>query len=343
MLTGGSMGSAVLEAIDASPARDSVDWSRVHFWWGDERWVPDRRCRAQRRAGARRAARPPRHARREHPPVPGLRRPADLDEAADAYAAELAQHGVDGLEHPIFDITFLGVGPDGHIASLFPHRSGIQVTDRTVVAVRNSPKPPPERLSLTRPVHQLVAADLARPRRVPTRPRRSGSPSRARAATRCRSPASRAAGARSSSSTRMPRPRCPRPSSPATTDASRPHERMPRRDAARTNERGQPSGWPLSACLAVRRRQSCGAICRGARGAAAAPRRGALRPPPRCGAPSRRRGASCTARACDTDGGFSLSRPAGRPVDGQSMISGISSSGRFAAKYRTVSLPRASQ
>ena len=53
---------------------------------------------------------------------------------------------------PIFDITFLGVGPDGHIASLFPHRSGIQVTDRTVIPVRNSPKPPPERLSLTRPV-----------------------------------------------------------------------------------------------------------------------------------------------------------------------------------------------
>ena len=85
-------------------------------------------------------------------PFPASDGELSLDEAAEAYAAELAQHGVDGLPHPIFDITFLGVGPDGHIASLFPHRSGIQVTDRTVIPVRNSPKPPPERLSLTRPV-----------------------------------------------------------------------------------------------------------------------------------------------------------------------------------------------
>src|SRR6187200_1739293 len=40
VLTGGSMGSAVLEAVAASPARTTIDWSRVHFWWGDERWVP---------------------------------------------------------------------------------------------------------------------------------------------------------------------------------------------------------------------------------------------------------------------------------------------------------------
>ena len=48
---------------------------------------------------------------------------------------------------PVFDICFLGVGPDAHIASLFPDRSGILITDRTVVAVRDSPKPPPERVS----------------------------------------------------------------------------------------------------------------------------------------------------------------------------------------------------
>ena len=41
VLTGGSMGGAVLEAVRESPARQSVDWQRVHFWWGDERWVPD--------------------------------------------------------------------------------------------------------------------------------------------------------------------------------------------------------------------------------------------------------------------------------------------------------------
>ena len=145
VLTGGSMGSAVLEAVAASPARTSIDWSRVHFWWGDERWVPDRhheRNDEQARSALLDDLDVPEG--NVHP-FPTSESGMSLDEAADAYAAELSQHGVDGLEHPIFDITFLGVGPDGHIASLFPHRSGIQVTDRTVIAVRNAPKPPPER------------------------------------------------------------------------------------------------------------------------------------------------------------------------------------------------------
>ena len=76
----------------------------------------------------------------------------DLDDAADAYAAELKAAAGDGTDYPRFDITFLGVGPDGHIASLFPERRGIREETRTVIPVRNSPKPPPERLSLTLPV-----------------------------------------------------------------------------------------------------------------------------------------------------------------------------------------------
>ena len=152
VLTGGGMAASVHEAVAASPACMTIDWSRVHFWWGDERWVPAgdaERNDEQARTALLDALELP--AENLHP-FPASDGELDLDEAADAYAAELAQHGVDGLPHPIFDITFLGVGPDGHIASLFPHRSGIQVTDRTVIPVRNSPKPPPERLSLTRPV-----------------------------------------------------------------------------------------------------------------------------------------------------------------------------------------------
>jgi 6-phosphogluconolactonase len=152
VLTGGGMAAAVHEAVAASPARTTLDWSRVHFWWGDERWVPagdaERNDEQARVALLEALGLPPANIHR----FPAADGDLDLDEAAEAYADELAQHGVDGLPHPIFDITFLGVGPDGHIASLFPHRSGIQVTDRTVIPVRNSPKPPPERLSLTRPV-----------------------------------------------------------------------------------------------------------------------------------------------------------------------------------------------
>lgn len=152
VLTGGTMGAAVLESISASPARTTIDWSRVHFWWGDERWVPSRhedRNDEQARAALLDDLDLPESNVHRFPAADGG---LSLDQAAEAYAAELAQHGVDGLPHPLFDITFLGVGPDGHIASLFPHRSGIQVTDRTVIPVRDSPKPPPERLSLTRPV-----------------------------------------------------------------------------------------------------------------------------------------------------------------------------------------------
>ncbi|MBK4346851.1 6-phosphogluconolactonase [Lacisediminihabitans changchengi] len=151
VLTGGSVGTAVLEAINESSARDSIDWSRVNLWWGDERWLPagdPERNETQARA-----------ALIDHVgviesnvhPFASSDGPLTLDGAAEEYATELSV-AADGGAHPRFDITFLGVGPDGHVASLFPDHPGIQVTDATVVSVRNSPKPPPERLSLTLPV-----------------------------------------------------------------------------------------------------------------------------------------------------------------------------------------------
>ncbi len=152
VLTGGTMGIAVLAAINSSPARDSVDWSRVNFWWGDERWLPagdPDRNETQARA-----------ALLDHVSVDPARVHAcghsdsgiELDAAAAAYAQELAAHAPRAGAQPHFDITFLGMGPDGHVASLFPERSGIRETVATVIPVRNSPKPPPERLSLTLPV-----------------------------------------------------------------------------------------------------------------------------------------------------------------------------------------------
>ena len=152
VLTGGTMGSAVLRAINESPARDTIDWSHVSFWWGDERWLP--------RGDAERNETQAREALLDHLEIdPGMIHafPAsddgiDLDAAAEQYSLELAAHAVEGSSLPRFDITFLGVGPDGHIASLFPEQAGIRETEATVVSVRNAPKPPPERLSLTLPV-----------------------------------------------------------------------------------------------------------------------------------------------------------------------------------------------
>jgi 6-phosphogluconolactonase len=151
-LTGGSMGGAVLASVNASADRDKVDWSRVHFWWGDERWLP--------RGDAERNETQAREALLDHLTLDAGQIHAfaasdegvELDDAALRYAHELAEHAAEGSTLPHFDVTFLGVGPDGHIASLFPERSGIRVKEATVISVRNSPKPPPERLSLTLPV-----------------------------------------------------------------------------------------------------------------------------------------------------------------------------------------------
>ncbi|WP_213814755.1 6-phosphogluconolactonase [Glaciihabitans sp. dw_435] len=153
VLTGGTMGIAILAAINDSAARDSVDWKRVNFWWGDERWLPE--------GDAERNDHQAREALLDHIDIDESRvhpflssdKGVELDDAASLYAAELsdnAPEGHDGLPH--FDITFLGVGPDGHIASLFPERGGIREKDLNVISVRNAPKPPPERLSLTLPV-----------------------------------------------------------------------------------------------------------------------------------------------------------------------------------------------
>lgn len=152
VLTGGTMGSAVLEAINASPARDSIDWSRVNVWWGDERWLtagdPERNETQARAALLDHVGLDP---ARVHP-FAASDAGIELDAAAEAYAAEIIDNSPANANMPHFDITFLGMGPDGHIASLFPERAGIRERDLTVIPVRNSPKPPLERLSLTLPV-----------------------------------------------------------------------------------------------------------------------------------------------------------------------------------------------
>ena len=149
VLTGGTMGIAILSAINGSTARDSIDWSRVNFWWGDERWLPggdpERNDTQARHALLDNVRIDP---SRVHP-FPASDDGLELDDASALYAAELAAHAPEGAELPPFDITFLGMGPDGHIASLFPNRGGIREESLTVISVRNSPKPPPERLSLT--------------------------------------------------------------------------------------------------------------------------------------------------------------------------------------------------
>lgn len=152
VLTGGRVASAVYQAVAASPAVGAVDWSRVDFWWGDERFLPsghpDRNEVQAREAFL--AALPVDPSRvRPMPPSDGP--DADDPEAAAArYARELADAAPVSAELPHFDLLLLGVGEDGHVASVFPEHP-VAYETRPVAAVRGAPKPPPVRITLTLP------------------------------------------------------------------------------------------------------------------------------------------------------------------------------------------------
>jgi 6-phosphogluconolactonase len=152
VLTGGSVADAVHRAVAASPARDAVDWRRADLWWGDERFVPaDSEERNDLQAHRTMLDHLPVDPGRVHAmPCDDGRR--DVEAAAAAYAAELAQATApeDHGDVPTFDLVMLGMGPDGHVASLFPEQPAVY-DERTVVGVHGSPKPPPTRISMTLP------------------------------------------------------------------------------------------------------------------------------------------------------------------------------------------------
>lgn len=151
VLSGGSVSTLVLAAINRSEARDSVDWSKVSFWWSDERYVEstsaDRNDKQNGIDLLDHIGVPAENVHRMASTDSG----ASLDEAASAYVAELKDFAQGDDESPRFDITLLGVGPDGHIASLFPDKPQINQTQPTVLTIDDSPKPPAERLSLSLP------------------------------------------------------------------------------------------------------------------------------------------------------------------------------------------------
>ena len=162
VLTGGTIARQVHRAVRDSAACAAVDWSSVEFWFGDERFVPaadPERNEKQTREDLLDAL--PVEGRRVHPVAASDGAFGDdLDAAAAAYAEELAAREPAGTDDsaPLFDVLMLGVGPDGHVASLFPDHPAAQQPG-AVVPVRDSPKPPPLRVSMT-------FATLARAREV---------------------------------------------------------------------------------------------------------------------------------------------------------------------------------
>jgi len=155
VLTGGGIGTRVLAELAAAPARDAVDWRRVEIWWGDERFLPTGDPE-RNETGARSALLDHVDVLAEHVhTMPGPDGPdgPDPEAAADRYARTLraAAQPQDRVGVPRFDVLMLGIGPDAHVASLFPGLPALYEEVRTVVAVRGAPKPPPVRLTLTLP------------------------------------------------------------------------------------------------------------------------------------------------------------------------------------------------
>lgn len=157
-LSGGSTPGPLYRLL-ATRFRDAVPWAEVHVFWTDERWVPPDDPRSNQRMA--------REALLDHVPCPaGNVHPmpthfADPGRAAREYEATLA--GWFAGARPRFDLAILGLGADGHTASLFPGSAAVREEARGVLAV-TGPADPPRRLTLTLPVlarsarsHFLVA------------------------------------------------------------------------------------------------------------------------------------------------------------------------------------------
>ncbi len=151
VLTGGGNGIGILKQLAAHGQQ--IDWSKVHLFWGDERYVSeddDERNEKQAREALIDHVDIP--ARNVHPMAASDGDfDNDLDSAALAYEQVLAANAEAGDEAPVFDVHLLGVGPEGHINSLFPDTAAVRETTRLVVGVEDSPKPPPRRITLTLP------------------------------------------------------------------------------------------------------------------------------------------------------------------------------------------------
>ena len=148
-LPGGSVATSFFPRL----ARVPFDWSKADFFWGDERAVPpahpDSNYAAARALWLEPAGVPAGRIHRMKAEEP------DLARAAADYAAEVERAAG---SPPRLDLVLLGVGPDGHVCSLFAGHPVLAVRDRVVAVVEDSPKPPPRRLTLTLPV--VTGAEL---------------------------------------------------------------------------------------------------------------------------------------------------------------------------------------
>ncbi|OLT30345.1 6-phosphogluconolactonase [Nocardiopsis sp. CNR-923] len=153
VLTGGGVGIATLRALGDRAEAVCLGWTHVHLWWGDERFLPEghpERNETQAREALLDRVELPVHHVHPMPASDGM--DGDhVEHAATRYRRELTAAARGQAPVPRFDVCLLGVGPDAHVASLFPGLPGVREDESAVTAVHGSPKPPPRRISLTLP------------------------------------------------------------------------------------------------------------------------------------------------------------------------------------------------
>jgi 6-phosphogluconolactonase len=148
-------------------------WKHVHLWLGDERCVPEDDPESNARMVRESLYA---HARAEPPSLHAVPHPEQPEDAAWLYGLEIREH----VPEETFDIMLLGMGPDGHTASLFPGHPALDVRRAPCVAVRDAPKPPPLRVTLTLPVLRRARSTLL----LATGAEKAGALARARAGDR---------------------------------------------------------------------------------------------------------------------------------------------------------------
>lgn len=150
-LSGGSTPKRLYQLLTTEPSRSQINWDRVEFFWGDERCVPPEHKDSNYRMA--------REAMLAHLPIPQEHihrmeaERSDRDAAARDYEAVLARvfGASSGAEPPALDLILMGMGPDGHTASLFPHTQALDETRRWVVP-NHVPQLHTDRMTLTRPI-----------------------------------------------------------------------------------------------------------------------------------------------------------------------------------------------
>jgi len=142
-LTGGRTANKMYERFADLVPESGLDASKLQLWWGDERFIPATDAERNSLQAVSRLARTVLIKSADIHMMPAQDGRADSHQCAAEYETELGD--------AIFDITLVGIGPDGHVGSIFPDHPSFDATNRLVVGVTDAPKEPSERISLTIP------------------------------------------------------------------------------------------------------------------------------------------------------------------------------------------------